>query len=270
MIGPLSAAMVVAALSAGAGRPADSIATIAGEYLFFAGPAPRFRLVVTTEGRFTLFSLNIAVIEESRGGAAVRDGRLILTPERPRADLESKGFATKFAPVRWGEQVILVPEGRARAFCNLVNLGMTSASLRGVAYVPADYGWLNTPAFGRPDVPPEWSPMLLKAPIEGRVVEALADHRARVDFGSDRGAMAGLDVWADLETGSSIGKGAWACTVVEVSPGGCIIEIKPPIYPTLHFEVGKRVRTRHILADLHESLRGRSPAASKASRTPNP
>lgn len=269
MIGALSAALIVAAQSAGQGRPAESIATVAGDYLFFAGPPPRFRLVVTPEGRFTVFSLNIAVIEENRGSAVVRDGRLILTPERHRDDLEAQGFATKLAPVRWGELLILVPEGRARAFCNLVNLGLRSDSLRGVAYVLDDHKWINSSASGRPIVPPEWAPMLLKEPIEGRVTEALADDRARVDFGSDRGAMKDLAVWV-----VSHGPGGAACigwrvgTVVEVAPASCVIEVKPPIYDETRFKTGQPILTRHPFADF-DPMR-QSINASKADRSSTP
>ncbi|HEY2157969.1 MAG TPA: hypothetical protein VGH33_20240 [Isosphaeraceae bacterium] len=271
MIGMHSGLMLAAVLTTGGGRPADSIATIAGSYHFYDGrPSPRFRLDVTAEGRFAVYSLNLAVIEENRGGAEVRDGRLILTPERPHKDLKEIGFRTKLTPVRWGERLVLVPEGREQAFCNVVNLGLPAQSLRWVAYIRKNDEWIDDMIFDRPDVPPGWSSMLLKTPLQGRVVEVLADHRARVDFGSDRGAMNGLAVWADLEAASSIGKGGWACTVVEVSPNECVIKIDPPIYSTLHFEAGKRVQTRHILADLAESLQRKAPAASKASRTPNP
>lgn len=252
MIGMPSALMLAAVLSRGERRPADSMETIAGTYTFYGNnPAPRLRLVLTPEGRFTVSSLNIVVIEENRGGAAIQDGRLILTPERPHADLKAKGFSTKLTPIHWGGSLILVPEGQEREVCNLVNLGLPSYHLRWFTYLRET----DEPAFahapGAPILPPEWAAMLLKAPIEGRVVEVLAANRARINFGGDRGAITGLVVCVDLTTGSSIGKGPWACTVVEVSPKESVIEIKPPIYPTLHFEVGKRVRTRHFLADFN-------------------
>ncbi len=271
MIRMLAALMLAAVLTMGEGRPAVSMATIAGTYKFYGNsPAPRLRLVLTPEGRFTVFSLNTNVFEENRGRAEFREGRLILAPERPRADLKAMGFSTKLTPIHWNGGLALVPEGRERDVCNVVNLGLPNDSLRWLIYLGETNGPVVAPDFGTPCLPPEWAPMLLKAPIEGRVVEVLAANRGRVDFGSDRGAMAGLALWVDLERGSSIGKGAWACTVVEVSPSESIIEINPPIYPTLHFEVGKRVRTRHILADFDMFQQRLSPAASKASRSSNP
>lgn len=256
MIGMHSTLMLAAVLTMGEGRPADSMATIAGTYTFHGNnPVPRLRLVLTPQGRFTVFSLNTVVIEENRGRAEFREGHLILAPERPHADLKAMGFSTKLTPIHWGGSLVLVPEGRERDVCNLVNLGLPADHIRWLAYLREAGEPTVAPDFGPTDFPPEWASMLLKAPIEGRIVEVLADHRARIDFGSDRGAMTGLAVWVDLEWGSSSGKGAWACTVVEVSPKECVIEIKPLIYPTLHFEVGKRVRTRHILADFNPMTR---------------
>jgi hypothetical protein len=248
-----SALMLAALLTMDEGRPADSMATLAGTYTFYGNsPAPLLRLVLTAEGRFTVSSQNIGVIEENRGRAEFREGHLILTPERPHADLKARGFSTKFTPI---EGIVLVPEGREREVCNLVNLGLPAHNLRWSTYLRESGVPAGVPNIGAPRLPPEWAPMLLKAPIEGRVVEVLAADRARIDFGSDRGAMTGLVVWGDLTIGSAIGKGPWACTVVEVSPTESVITINPPIYPALHFEVGKRVRTRHILADFNPMTR---------------
>jgi hypothetical protein len=270
MIGMHSGLMLAAVLTMGGGRPADSIATIAGSYHFFDGrPSPRFRLDVTAEGRFAVYSMNLAVIEENRGGAEVRDGRLILTPEHPYADLKAKGFSTKLTPIHWGERLVLVPEGRERAFCNLANLGLSETSLRGVVYIREGDERSDTLASGRPDVPPEWSPMLLKAPIEGRVVEALSDLRARVDFGSDRGAMEGLNVWVvSHSVGGAAGLGWQVGTVVEVARASCVIELKAPVYDEVRFKVGQRILTRHPFADVARARPAAGAPKADQSSTP--
>jgi hypothetical protein len=216
---------------------------------------------VDPEGRFAVFSMNLAIIEENRGGAEVRDGRLLLTPERPCDDLKAIGFSTTLRPIRCGGRLVLVPEGRERAFCNVVNLGLPATFFRGVAYIREH----DAPTSGRPVVPSEWAPLLLKAPVEGRVVEALSNARARVDFGSDRGAMSGLAVWSDPDgMGAAIGMGLVVATVVEVTPASCVIELKPPVQEWNRFRAGQRIFTRHPLADVAESL------ARKAAVAPTP
>ena len=154
-----------------------------------------------------------------------------------------------------------------------MNLGLTSQSLRGVAYVGADYGWLNTPASGRPDVPPEWAPMLLKTPVEGRVIEALSDARARVDFGSDRGAIAEPGRSGSTPEQDGRGDDGKACrlgTVVEVTPASCVIESKFPVLASNRLKVGQRILTRHPLADVAQSLSRPAIGASKTGQPSTP
>ncbi len=168
----------LAILPMGEGRLADTMATIAGSYHFYDDwIAPCFRLEVTPEGRFTFSSMGTVVIEKNRGRAEFRTGHLILTPERPDADPKARGFATKFTPIHWGGGLVLVPEGRERDVCNIVNLGLPFDALRRLAYLRKEDETAISRNFGTRTLPTKWSPMLLPGAIEGRVVEVLANRR---------------------------------------------------------------------------------------------
>ncbi len=102
---------------------------------------------------------------------------------------------TDFVLIRWGERLQLVPSDKGPAYCNLVNLGWAARN-------PGRYFYLRVSkreqkADGLPSVPGAWKPMLLETPIHGKVINVMADGRARVDLGAEHGVWKGMYLVTD-------------------------------------------------------------------------
>jgi hypothetical protein len=112
-----------------------------------------------------------------------------------------------FVLIRWGERLQLVPSDDGPAYCNLVNLGWAARH-------PDRYFYLRVSekeqkVDGLPSVPDEWKAMLLETPIHGKVINVMADGRARVDLGAEHGVWKGMylvtnsERWEVVEVGAT-------------------------------------------------------------------
>ncbi len=122
--------------------------------------------------------------------------------------------------VPWGSRRYLVPATQMVAFCNAFNASTAPspyfphrdrATARGLADVKAD----GARPIGLPELPPQYRPFLLRAPIEATVTRATAPERIRgletgvarydvlaeVDRGYADGLLPGMLVFTDAEDG---------------------------------------------------------------------
>jgi hypothetical protein len=261
-----AAFLLSVALLSQAGRDAG-LATLAGVYWHSNGFVSH-DLVITPEGGFRYEQDGCLGLSDVDGGAAEAvQGHLVLSPVRPNprriaffactyveaildavasgADLRklvaeagkvikelgSEGLPREYVPVRWGEQRFLVPVGEGKQFCNAFNQGWLARVHTGFYRRDGDE---RKPVAGLPDVPKDWEPLLLRTPIQGKVVEVLKGGRAKVDFGSEGGAWVGMEVWTDAD-------GFGRAEVVEVGPKTCVIQRQRD---DTRFKVGVRVRSR--------------------------
>jgi hypothetical protein len=179
-------------------------------------------LTVTREGRFSVEFLGCGmtmsgVNYREYGGARLKAGHLILTPEQPIDPRGPKVRVSDLVPVRWGERQYLVLEEYKKAFCNGVNSGDLNAF-----HSFLRRGDKDKKASGMPVVPKEWVSLLLKKPIDGKIIEvfdsnparllrgragaaaflghmieACENPRARVNLGTERGVWKGMRLWVD-------------------------------------------------------------------------
>ncbi len=153
-----------------------SLATLAATYFFSNGFSGE-RLTIAPDGRFTLTYHMCTGEYHTSGRAHLVDGRV-----RLRAYLVSRPFGPRapkeLIPIRWGERLYLIPKESGKHFCEYVNV-------RG-----GEPGWPPDPCFvrsgddekpvdGLPSVPREWESMLVRIPLEGKVVELIGRSRAR-------------------------------------------------------------------------------------------
>lgn len=110
-------------------------------------------------------------------------------------EFRAAGEPTDLIPVRWGEQLHLVPRNEGPHYCNLVNLGWISR-YPGRCFYLRDCD--DKPKVeGLPSVPKEWKRMLLTKPIQGKIINVMADGRARIDLGAENGVWEGMLLESD-------------------------------------------------------------------------
>ena len=138
------------------------VAEVAGEYYFGDGLGVNCSLTVTQEGRFSFVWRGcLGVYDRNSGEAKVEAGHLILKPERRNVRGGSRGTATDFIPVRWGERLYLIPEEEGRKFCNQANRGGEPRNgPHGHFYLRRD-DW-DKKVTGLPSVPKEWEALLMR------------------------------------------------------------------------------------------------------------
>jgi hypothetical protein len=176
---------------------------------------------------FCLQSLGTGVLE-----AMLKETELLLLADEGldlhRLGEDLRGFADEFAsfyrsgckpidfiPVHWGERLYLIPKDEGPSYCNCVNLGLVSRFPAHGFYLRASDK--EQEVNGLPRVPREWQPMLLETPINGKIIDVLADERARVNLGSESGVWTGMH----LETDNDGDRGS---EVVEVDAKSCVIK----------------------------------------------
>jgi hypothetical protein len=217
-------------------RPRSSVAAVAGNYYFGDGLGINCSLTVRQEGHFS-FSWRgcLGVYDENMGRAKVVAEHLVLSPERPNVQEGFSGTRTDFHVVRWGDRLYLIPEGDKQEFCNAVNGGIEPRSERHGRFYLRRGDW-DKKVTGLPRVPKDWSPLLLKKPLRGRVIDVLSGGRARVDLGTDDGVWKGMELWVDT-------KGSGLVQVVEVGAKSSVISIKYPRLTPIRFQTGQGVRS---------------------------
>lgn len=88
-----------------------------------------------------------------------------------------------------------------------------------------------------PGIPEGWNPWLLKGPLHGKLIEVLADGRARIELGADSGVWKDMELWADVEVFGLV-------QVVEVGSKYAVISTKYPDVTPIQFQKGTGVRSR--------------------------
>lgn len=213
--------------------PVDGpLAAYAGNYYFGDGTGVNCSLSLTADGRFSFrWRGCLGLYDQNQGAAGFRNGHLVLKPERPNARGGFRGTPTEFVPVPWGQRMYLVPGEDREEFCNSVNGGQEPRRwAHGQVYL-RDGDWTK-PVTGHPTVPKEWEPMLLKRPIRAKVVDVLADGRARVDAGTADGVWKEMELWADVRTFGLV-------KVVEADEHSCVIAPK-------YVDLDKLIFTKNI------------------------
>ena len=124
---------------------------------------------------------------------------LVVDNGRPMPDM--------FLRVRWGERHYLVASQGVQDFCNAVNAGFEPCGESSSRALLRN-GDEEHAAFGQPELPPEYTTLLFVEPVES-VVTAVEPTERRpwrhgidhwhtlvtLDFGSDRGAWLGMELW---------------------------------------------------------------------------
>jgi hypothetical protein len=227
------------------GRPESPVEAVAGDYYFGDGLGVNCSLTIKREGRFSFgWRGCLGVYDQNTGEAKVEAGHVILRPERPNVREGFRGTATDLIPVRWGERLYLIPETERREFCNRVNQGTEPRDRPHGRFYLRRGDWDKKVA-GPPSVPKGWESLLLRKPLQGRVIEVLSGGRAKVDLGADGGVWEGLELWVDAE-------GFGLVQVVEVGATSSVISVKYPDVTPVRFQRGQGVRSK--LSDERRSL----------------
>jgi hypothetical protein len=219
------------------GRSEKPVAIVAGDYYFGDGLGVNCSLTVKREGRFSFVWRGcLGIYDQNMGEAKVEAGHLILKPEKPNVREGFHGMATDYIPVRWGERLYLIPETERREFCNHVNWGGEPRDGPHGHFYLRQGDW-DKKATGLPGVPKDWDSLLLKKPLQGRVIEVLGGGQARVDLGADSGVWKGMDLWADT-------KGFGLVQVDEVGAKSSVISARYPDVTPIRFQKGQGVRSK--------------------------
>ena len=178
-------------------------------------------------------------------------------PKTIAGSIESRSRPDALLRVRWGERHYLVAVDEARDFCNAVNAGFEpcdESSSR--ALLRSGDG--EHVASGKPELPSEYAKLLFAAPVEATVTAVGATERrtwrngidrwhtpVTLDFGADRGAWLGMELWFPEHPGAEY------LTLVEAgsqSSKADYVEWQPDRSPP---EVGWLVSTSARLHSLH-------------------
>ncbi len=194
-------------------EPKEKIAALTGDYYKGDGLGMNCRLVVMPGGRFSFTWRGcLGLYGENKGTAKLANGHVILAPEQ-RNKKDEFGTATNFIPVKWGTRRYLVAREEMKSFCSAVNLGSEPRdNVHGSFYLRL--GDEKNKVTGTPTVPKDWEAYLLKEPFHGKVIKVLADGRARIDCGTERGVWKGMELCTDDLS---------SVEVVEVEPKTSII-----------------------------------------------
>jgi hypothetical protein len=203
--------------------PRESIAALAGDYYWGDGLGFNCKLVIEPEDRFSYTWRGcLGLCSQNKGAAKLVDGQLILKPEEPGEMPVFRGKSTELIPVRWGNRLYLVARDQKKAFCNAMNLGEEPRdNLHGRFYLRFHHDRQINAAAGKPSVPKDWEPLLLKKPIDSKVLKVLADGRATLDCGTDAGVWKGMELSVEIPT---FGEPEFVrAEVVEVDPKTCVV-----------------------------------------------
>lgn len=172
---------------------------IVGEYYSGDGLGFIERLNVNPDGRFTYQHYGcLGIYRREKGWVEEKDGYLVLHPRF----WERRKNLKKLLPVKWGERLYLVSEGRMIEFCSRINLRQEPRTTPyGPHYLRAmdvktyeDYK--KTPA-GRPALPKQWLEYLLDTPVKGKIVSIMDQNAAVINSGYKAGLREGMHLYAE-------------------------------------------------------------------------
>jgi hypothetical protein len=215
----------------------NTIAALAGDFYRGDGLGMNCSLTINPGGYFSFqWRGCLGVYGQNKGRAKVVAGHLVLKPEQPNNQDGFGGTPTDFIPVRWGDRLYLVPAQDKGKFCNEVNQGTEPREgAHGLFYLRRD-DWKKK-VTGWPVVPKEWVPLLLKKPLQGKIVEVLDGGRARVDLGVETGAWKDMELWVDTPEFGLV-------RVIEVEAKSCVVTASFPCLDKIAFKNGQGVRSR--------------------------
>jgi hypothetical protein len=204
-------------------QPTETVAALAGDYYWGDGLGFNCRLVIAPAGRFSYTWRGcLGLCSQNKGAAKLVDGRSILKPEEPGEMPIFPGTATDLIPVRWGNRLYLIAQDQKARFCNAINQGdEPRKSIRGFFYVRHSHDGQINATSGKPGVPEDWEPLLLKKPLDSKVLKVLEDGRATLDCGTDAGVWKGMELSVEIP---SFGEPEFVrAEVVEVDPKTCVV-----------------------------------------------
>jgi hypothetical protein len=155
--------------------------------------APNAGFVFEWEGCTGVYDRNFGTVKAA-------DGRIELSFHFPNTREAYRGLAPELVPIRWGERHYLVALDKMVSFCADVNSGFEPID-GGPGTHLLRTGDEHKPAPGFPEVPEEYRRLLLKVPVEPRVIQVLDSRsqesglvltRVTLDAGSNQGVFPGM------------------------------------------------------------------------------
>ncbi|MBI2921570.1 MAG: hypothetical protein HYY18_10855 [Planctomycetes bacterium] len=187
-----------------------------------------FEFLIEEDGRWACAAIRSAGCmiryRHSLGRAMLVNGRVLF--ESDEIDGEPSLQICVVLPVWWGDRLYLLGPGDVARFCDLVNWGgEPRGSIRfssGKSYVrtaPSPFCTeraIDTSTDDRaPLLPEPAASWILRAPVEGRLTEALPDRIWKADIGTGQGVFRGMTLRARAD-GSEF-------RVVEVGSDSCVV-----------------------------------------------
>jgi hypothetical protein len=142
----------------------------------------------------------LGVYDRNFGTVAAGSDRIELAFHYFNLREQFRGLSPVFIPVQWGERRYLVPPEKIDQFCTDANSGDEPRD-SSVGFYLLRLGDEKKAARGLPDVPGDFGRLLLRAPLEPKIIEVLDSWkhdthlfltRVRLDMGSDRGVVPGM------------------------------------------------------------------------------
>jgi hypothetical protein len=158
--------------------------------------APTAGFVFEWRGCMGLSDRNFGTVKEA-------DGRIALSFQFPNKRVGLSGLAPEFIPIRWGDRRYLVALDQIESFCADTNSGDEPRRTAQGQYLMRDDDQARS-ASGLPSVPAKYSKLLLKAPVQAKVIEVLDSWkedpttfmtRVKIDAGSEQGLVEGVRLY---------------------------------------------------------------------------
>jgi hypothetical protein len=188
------------------------------------------------DGRFAYgWGADDGGFSREEGTIDVVGGLLTLSPDPKQTETNRQGtlIHPRYRPTRWGDRLYLLTEKDFPRFCDHINMGLEPRRVRSGPFFMKmsrkDLAREDMPdfakAFGSPDLSERWSRLVLKTPIQGKIVEVLDRDRARVDLGSEHGLRADIALFAEQPGGPRDDPHLARLTVVELEPKRCLVAV---------------------------------------------
>lgn len=177
---------------------------IAGEYYQGDGLGANLYLTINLDYTFKFRWMGcLGEYDKNHGKWKFEGDVLVLEPELPNLREGSRGTATRFIPVSWGERNYLVEESAVPAFTEDLRDGELSTSrmdeVHGYDYVQLDPE-THEPGktAGVPEVPTRYRVFYESGPIVAKLVEVFPNGTVKLDRGRKDGLWLGLMIISDM------------------------------------------------------------------------
>lgn len=237
---PVAATEHAKVAAGSAGTRHYTLSSLAGQYSFGNGLNQNFELTIAEDGTFSYEQATYeGPIAQAAGTVAIRGGKLVLSPDTATVEAWPAGMGLQLVPVAWGERQYLVPDKDIMMFVNAVNRGNEPVRQVSRGNFFLREGDLDKPAPGKPDLPERESALILKKPVNGRVL-AMDHGMWKVDIGRASGMCPGMELccWSPADNSCV------TLVVSSVQDNCCYVECKEakPQQPLLNWKVCSRAR----------------------------